>query len=316
MSTNSRRFFVGFVLFAIFCPMPLVAKNFPTAVEYVLQDDLSVVERDKLEGEYSEKIEVRGEGPRSDRWITHITQASVTLYMPQGEPTAAVVVCPGGGYSGLSFDKEGVFVAKWLRERGVAAGVLKYRCHMGKPLGKGPLEDAQFALRFMKQKIGSDNVGIMGFSAGGHLAASASNHTVGPSKSTTGSIASYNSAPAFSVLVYPVISMDDGVTHRGSGINLLGNTPTKAARDEMSIEKQITDQTPPALLIHTADDQAVPAENSVRYFRRCKANGVSAELHIYPTGGHGYGMWQDEGTISTWPAALEAWLVATGVIDE
>jgi len=295
-------------------PMALAETGSIDPIEYVLQDNLQVVERDKFAGAFEEKIEVRGQPPRTDRWITGVSQASVTVFEPKEQATAAVVICPGGGYFGLSFDKEGTYVARWLCERGVAAGVLKYRVYRGKPLGTGPLEDAQFALRFMKHKLGIKNVGIMGFSAGGHLAASASNYTAGPDKSSPGTIGAHGSAPTFSVLVYPVISMDPDVTHGGSGRNLIGPSPSREQQTEMSIEKQVTKSTPPALLIHAADDGAVSFENSVQYFRACRKQGVPAEMHVYSSGGHGFGMWRDEDTIATWPTALQAWLTSQGVI--
>lgn len=261
-----------------------------------------------------EKVENRGDQERPNRWITGVSESKLTIFAPPKgvKITAAVVICPGGGYGGLAYDKEGVYVARWMADRGLVAGVLKYRVGGGANKHPAPRDDVQRAMQVMRSKaeeLGypADKVGVMGFSAGGHLAA-----TAATSYAEQDGI---SSRPDFAILVYPVISMELTATHRGSHRNLLGENASKQLIDETSAEKQITQQTPPSLLIHAVDDAAVPVENSLRYMNACKQNRVPVEMHIYQTGGHGFGMWRDEDTISLWPEAMEHWLKARGLIQ-
>lgn len=285
----------------------------PEPIEYVLLPDFEVVPRSEFAGELERDVEVRGSGGRSDRWMTGVGQASLTLFLPEGEPSAAVVICPGGGYGGLSFDKEGTWVAKWLTARGAAAGVLKYSTSRGELLQQQPLREAQYAVQFMKHKVGG-RVGILGFSAGGHLAATAANIPTDAQEAAGNPIALHDSRVAFAALIYPVISLEVGVTHGGSRTNLLGPAPADDEWRSLSAERLVTSDSPTAFLVSTADDRAVPAENSIRYFQACQAAGVPVELHVYPSGGHGYGMWSDTGTVAQWPIALEAWLKTQGAL--
>ncbi|MEM6799140.1 MAG: alpha/beta hydrolase [Planctomycetota bacterium] len=295
---------------------PAVAGSLPAPVEYLLGEGNKVQTLSESGVELEQKIVTRGEGKWADRWVSGTSHATLTLYLPEGEPRAAAVVCPGGGYGFLSFDKEGVAVAEWLRDRGIAAGVLKYTTagNAGKrPLLDKPLREAQQAIKLMKHQFGVP-VGVVGFSAGGHLAASAANRVAKADEGQPGELATHDSRPAFHALIYPVISMAPGVTHGGSRRNLLGDSPAEGDVQNWSMEQAVTGETPPVFLVATADDRAVPAENSLRYFRACQSAGVPAELHIYPEGGHGYGMWRDQGTIATWPAAFEAWLRSLNAI--
>lgn len=179
----------------------------------------------------------------------------------------------------------------------------------------GPLQDAQEAIRIARRNakewgLNPNKIGIMGFSAGGHLASTASTHfndKVYEPKDTT------SARPDFSILIYPVITMADN-THKGSRENLLGKTPSQDLVNSFSNELQVTKETPPAFLIHATDDNTVPAQNSINYFLALKKNGVPAELHIYEKGGHGFGLGRSNGTESTWPEACKNWLKARGLL--
>ena len=195
----------------------------------------------------------------------------------------AVVICPGGGYAAVCFDHEGIQVARWLNERGITAVVLRYRMPNGHP--DIPIEDALAAIRMVREKarlwhVDPHRVGIMGFSAGGHLASTVSTHFENDSQ-----------RPDFSILIYPVISMDS-ITHQGSKDNLLGTNAPAELAERYSNEKQVTDQTPRAFIALSDDDNGVPPANSIGYYSALKKHNVPAELHVYPSGGHGWG-WRD-----------------------
>lgn len=258
-------------------------------------------------------------GERPDRWLTGVEHPVVSLYKPEADKTtgAAVVVFPGGGYGGQAIDKEGHYVAQWLAERGVAAMVVPYRCGGGKKSHPVPLADAKRAVRLMRSKaadwgVDPAKIGVMGFSAGGHLAASASTLYDLPLEEIDDSLAEVSARPDFSILVYPVISMRPEVTHSGSGRNLLGDSPDEALVARLSADEQVTAKTPPALIVHSVDDGAVPVANAQRYYDACRKHGVPVEMHLYETGGHGYGMWATKGSVAAWPAVLEGWLAGRG----
>ena len=247
---------------------------------------------------------VRDREGGGDRHVSGVHQPTITAYLPaEGDaPRPAVVICPGGGYGLLALDKEGHDVARWFAERGVVGVVLKYR--LPRPGGhvyghEAPLADAARAIALVREKaqawaVDPTRVGIMGFSAGGHLAASAS-------------VQLGEAGPNFSVLVYPVISMVAGVTHGGSKKNLLGPDPEEALVERFSSELRVTKATPPAFLVHTSDDW-VKVENSLRYYSALRAAGVSAELHVFARGGHGYGMRRPDLPVGRWPELLDAWI--------
>lgn len=208
-----------------------------------------------------------------------------------------VIICPGGGYAVLAFDYEGYEVAQWLAAHGITAAVLKYRMPNGHP--EVPLEDAEQALRLLRGEVpGAEGftcrkVGILGFSAGGHLAAMAS---------TMGAV-----RPDFSVLFYPVITAHPG--HQGSFDNLVGKERRSAETDvRYSLEHRVTEQTPPALLLLSDDDTVVPPVSSTRYYNALKEKGVKASMHIYPTGGHGWGFHDDFRYKAQWQQAVLDWL--------
>ena len=208
-----------------------------------------------------------------------------------------VIICPGGGYAVLAFDYEGYEVAQWLAAHGITAAVLKYRMPNGHP--EVPLEDAEQALRLLRGEVpGAESftcrkVGILGFSAGGHLAAMAS---------TMGAV-----RPDFSVLFYPVITAHPG--HQGSFDNLVGKERRSAETDvRYSLEHRVTEQTPPALLLLSDDDTVVPPVSSTRYYNALKEKGVKASMHIYPTGGHGWGIGEGFRYREAWQQAVLDWL--------
>jgi len=230
----------------------------------------------------------------------------------------AVIVCPGGSYVHLSMDKEGEQVAAWLNSLGVSAFVLKYR--LG-PRYHHPVElgDAQRAIRTVRYKaaewhIDPARIGIMGFSAGGHLASTAGTHYDAGKPEAADPIDRVSSKPDFMVLCYAVITMKEPFVHAGSRMNLLGNSPDAALLDSLSNETQVNAQTPPAFLFHTANDRTVPVENSIQFFLALRKAGVPAEMHIYENGPHGVGLAPTDATLSSWPARLEAWLRGRGLL--
>jgi acetyl esterase/lipase len=249
-----------------------------------------------------------------------IDQPSLAPYLaPAGRGTGtAVIVCPGGGYGGLSMDKEGDQIAKWLNSLGVTAFVLKYR--LG-PKYHHPVElgDAQRAIRTVRSKASEyrllpDRIGIMGVSAGGHLASTAGTHFDAGDASAADPIDRLSSRPDFLVLCYPVISFGQ-FAHQGSKRNLLGENPDPKLVESLSNETQVTAQTPPTFLFHTTTDAAVPVENSVMFYAALRKAGVPAELHIYERGPHGVGLAQTDEALSSWPARLADWLRVHGLLN-
>ena len=220
-----------------------------------------------------------------------------------------VLICPGGGYSGLATDHEGEQIARWLNERGFDAWILRYTVAAiaPPPLLEAPLQDAQRALSVIHNgPKAPKQLGIWGFSAGGHLAATVSTHWKLPLPAPTGEAMTLV-RPDFSILAYPVITMRDW-THGGSRNNLLGRTPTPEQIALYSNEEQINAQTPPTFLFHTADDPAVPIENSLRYALALTQNKVSCELHVYRTGNHGVGLALNNPLLKSWSELLAVWL--------
>jgi len=249
-----------------------------------------------------------------DGRIAHVHQPTLEVYLPPaGSATgAAVVICPGGGYHILAIDKEGRAVARWLNSLGVAGIVLKNRLYdYGHP---APLMDAQQALATVRRAaeawgIDTGRIGIMGFSAGGHLAATAGTHFDDPV--IEGEI---GLRPDFMILIYPVISMQDGITHLGSRRNLLGEDPLPELVHLMSNETQVTSETPPTFIAHANDDATVPVENALRFYMALRREGVPAAMHIFEEGGHGFGLGV-QGAVTAWPDLCAAWLKERGLLD-
>jgi len=247
---------------------------------------------------------------------------TLSLYPANAEHAAgaAVVVCPGGGYRALAMDHEGDQIARWFNSFGVSAFVLKYR--LG-PKYNHPVEigDAQRALRYVRHnaakfQIDPDRVGIMGFSAGGHLASTAATHFDGGAANTSDPIERESSRPDFAVLGYPVISFTTEYTHQGSKRNLLGENPDTKLVELLSNELQVTADTPPTFLFHTNEDTGVPAENSVLFYLALRKAGVPAELHIYEHGPHGVGLAPTDRVLSSWPARLADWMYGRGLLTK
>ena len=264
--------------------------------------------------EYVEKIDYNKDGIAEG--VRKVTIPTLTPYFadPEKSNGSAVIICPGGAYGMLAINKEGFKVAEWLNSIGIHAFVLKYRLPSDlimKNKTVGPLQDAQEALRMVRRnavkwKIDPNKIGIMGFSAGGHLASTLSTHyndkVYIPSDTTS-------AKPNFSILIYPVISTQEGVTHQGSKDNLLGKNPDPALVDFYSNEKQVNATTPKTFLVHATDDKAVPVENSINYYLALKKEKVTVEMHLYENGGHGFGLGV-KGTNSFWPKTCEKWLAA------
>jgi len=266
---------------------------------------------------YVEKITtVDGRITRCER----VVNPDLTVFLPAPDKAngAAVLICPGGGYGALAFDHEGNAIAKWLNDNGIAGIILKYRLpsdQIMKDKSTGPLQDAQEAMRVIRRnasdwKIDPGKVGVIGFSAGGHLASTLSTHYA----EKVYEVKDNSSArPDFSLLIYPVVSFDTTITHRGSRNNLIGIKPDARLVERFSNELQITNETPPAFLVHSADDKAVPVMNSIGYFKGLQKNNIPAELHVFQKGGHGYGLAIDRGTESSWPDLCIRWLKQIGI---
>ena len=224
------------------------------------------------------------ESVRDGSFVINVSIPELEIYLPEkaNNTGMAVVICPGGGYSGLAYDHEGIMVAKWLNNEGIAAFILKYR--MPNKHKNVPLSDAQQAIRYVREhaaeySVNASKIGICGFSAGGHLASTASTHFATSGTSTR---------PDFSILFYPVVTMTT-LTHGGSRNNLLGENPSEADIYMFSNEKQVNVNTPPAILLLSDDDEVVLPENSLWYYEALKRNNVPATMYIFPTGGHGWG---------------------------
>lgn len=250
--------------------------------------------------------------------VTRIEKVSVptlTVYAPKEPNGTAIIICPGGGYGILAFDKEGTRVAEVMNKWGVTAFVLKYRLpsdSMNIDKSMAPLQDAQRAVQLVRSqaaqfRINPNKIGIMGFSAGGHLASTALTHF--QIKADASSTDTTSARPDFGMLIYPVISFDSTITHKGSRNNLIGKDADAAQVEFFSNELQVTKKTPPVFLVHAGDDAAVPVANSLRFYQACIQNKVLAEMHLYPKGGHGFGMY-NKTTEDFWMDRLKNWLTS------
>jgi acetyl esterase/lipase len=251
---------------------------------------------------------------------TPADQPEVTPYLPpEGRDNGtAVLVFPGGGYRNLAMEKEGTAVANWLASNGVTAFVVRYR--LG-PAYHHPvmLGDAQRAIRTVRSRaaewgIDPHRLGIIGFSAGGHLAATAGTHYDAGAASNADPIEQASSRPDFMLLIYPVITMRDSVTHSGSRLNLLGQHPDSALVRLLSNETQVTRDTPPTFLVHSTNDKTVPVENSLLIYESLHTAGVPVEMHIFEYGGHGFGIAPADPVLAAWTTAAESWMRRHGWI--
>jgi acetyl esterase/lipase len=242
---------------------------------------------------------------------------TIAAFLPASNPTkTAVVIAPGGGYTHLSMVREGSDVAAWLNAHGVAAFVLKYRLGM-KYHSPIELGDAQRAIRTVradaaKYGIAADHIGMWGFSAGGHLTATAGTLFDAGNAAATDPIEQQSSRPDFLILAYPVITMEDPYAHKGSRTYLLGDSPTQAQTEGMSPELHVTAQTPPTFLFSTTDDHTVPVMNSVMFYSALVKAGVPAEMHIFQHGAHGSGLGAGNPQLSVWPDLLLKWMRERG----
>jgi acetyl esterase/lipase len=246
----------------------------------------------------------------------------ISVYLPAKRTATgqAVIICPGGGYAYLAYNWEGSDPARLLSAKGIAAIVLKYRLPNSKSNitpHLSPLMDARRAIRLVranaaKWNIKKDQVGIMGFSAGGHLASTLGTHFDAGDPNAADSVERQSSRPDFMVLVYPVISMSKPIMHKGSRNNLIGENADSSLAKLYSNELQITKETPPAFLLHATDDKTVPVENSLLFYQALKDNGVPAEMHIYPKGGHGFGLGLGKGYLEGWSDLLIDWIKSLG----
>lgn len=235
--------------------------------------------------------------------VANVVNPSITVYRPAKPNGMAIIMCPGGGYARLAMNHEGHDMAAWFMAQGITYVVLKYR--MPNEHYEVPLSDAEQAIRLMRKhakewNINPNRIGIMGASAGGHLAASLA--TLYGSDATR---------PDFQILFYPVISMLKGVTHGGSRRNLLGENPSTELEQKYSLERQVSPKTPQAFIMLSADDGAVPPINGIGYFLSLREQKVPATLHVYPTGGHGWGFRDNFTYKRQWTDELEKWLRET-----
>ena len=247
------------------------------------------------EGEYGTEV---SEKPVIKGWVPgeEIPEATLTIY-PASKPNGqAIIACPGGGYSGVAATHEGHDMAAWFNAQGITYAVLYYRMPYGKH--EVPLSDAHRAIRFMRKHADCwaiRQLGIMGSSAGGHLASTAATHFTAETR------------PDFQILFYPVVTMSEN-THQGSKDNLLGKNPGSDLIKLYSNETQVTSQTPPAFIMHSSDDTVVPVDNSINYYMAMVKKGVSASMHLYPIGGHGWGYNENFTYKRQWQEELEKWL--------
>lgn len=250
--------------------------------------------------------------------VSLVQAPDISVYLPSKRIATgqAVIICPGGGYGRLAYNWEGTDPARLLSARGIAAIVLKYRLPNAKSNitpHLSPLMDAKRAIRLVranaaKWNIKKDQVGIMGFSAGGHLASTLGTHFDNGDANAADSVERQSSRPDFMVLVYPVISMSKPIMHAGSRNNLIGQNADSTLAKLYSNELQVTKETPPTFLLHATDDKGVPVENSLLFYQALKDNGVSAEMHVYPTGGHGFSLGMGKGYLEGWTDLLVQWM--------
>ena len=254
--------------------------------------------------------------------INDITVPTLTVIKPKKKTSdASVIVCPGGGYAILAWDHEGTSIGEWFASKGVTAFVLKYRLPQDELFDNAeirPLQDAQQSIRYIRQNadkygVSPNKIGIMGFSAGGHLAATTSTHFY----DQVGEIANpqISVRPDFTILMYPVVSFSDKIGHMGSRDNLIGKNPPVNKIELYSNELQVKKDTPPAFLVHAFDDW-VHVDNSLNYYKALRKNGVASEMHLYDRGGHGFSMKKtNKGPVASWPARLEEWMRLNGFMN-
>lgn len=275
-------------------------------MKFLLCMGLFVLSQTWLHAQQPLELKLWPEGMPNDNGMTcqekngvlYVAEPTLTVYPATEGNGMAIVACPGGGYGKLAMDHEGKDMAAWFNNQGITYAVLKYRMPNGHK--EVPLSDARQAMRILRHRAGEwqlKRIGIMGFSAGGHLASTVATH-----------FEDEESHPDFQILFYPVISMDPEYTHRGTYDNLLGKQPAKEEEDDFSNELHVDGNTPPAFILHSSDDRSVPVAHSLNYYMALLRHQVPATLHIYPIGGHGWG-YRDSFTYKReWTGELEKWL--------
>jgi len=251
-------------------------------------------------------------------WIENVQDPSIEVFLPAKANAngKAVLICPGGGYEGLAYDWEGTDIAKLLNSKGIAGIVLKYRLPDPESFMNHstiPLQDAQRAMRIIhyhakEWNIEEDKIGVMGFSAGGHLASTLGTHFTKKTTLQPDATDLLNARPDFMILIYPVISMDKSITHEGSRNALLGVNPSQKLINDYSNELHVKENTPPTFLLHATDDDDVPVENSIKFYKALKEKKITVEMHVYPNGGHGFSLALNNKHLNTWPQRLFDWL--------
>jgi len=297
---------------------------------------LTLVEMTAAENTQTPKVEMLWpQGAPGAKGDAEGDKPTLTTYLPSQEiatgsrlgeapsrSRTAVIICPGGGYGFLAIDHEGHQIAQWLNSLGVAGFILKYR-HRNSGAGYGhpaPLQDAQRAIRLVRSRakewnIDPNRIGIVGFSAGGHLASSAGTHFQNSYYDVKDSIDQVSCRPDFMILAYPVISFNKWCAHTGSRTNLLGKDPDEELVQSLSNEEQVTRETPPTFLVHANDDKGVPPENTIYFYLALRKAGVPAEMHIYENGGHGFGLGKKDSPAASWPLRCADWMRNRGLLE-
>jgi acetyl esterase/lipase len=273
-----------------------------------------------------EDVTERGKNGEHDRLVKRITNPRLRVFLADNpDPNRpAVIICPGGGYTYLTVDKEGDEVARMFNRNGVTAFVLLYRLPDGSdPLPDStpaPIQDVHRALRLVransaKWKIDPTRIGILGFSAGGHVASTAATQFDAGNPTDADPINQQSSRPDFAVLMYPVVSMHAPIAHAGSCHNLLGKAPSNDWLDKFSADQNISKQTPPLFIVHAEDDKTVPVENSLRVAEAASKAGVPCDLVLLKTGGHGFGLGSHGGEPAVWPKLCIDWMRARQILS-
>ena len=268
--------------------------------------------------DYKQEVTMKG---NVVEYYDKVIEPTLTIYKPEKPNGTAVVICPGGAYARLYMIGEGYKVAKWFNSIGVTAFILKYRLPSDiimKDKTIGPLQDAQESIRYvrrnaLKWNLNPDKIGIIGFSAGGHLASTASTRYDDVVYQAADNI---SAKPNFSILIYPVISMNEKITHKGSRKNLLGIEPSNELIEKYSNDKQVNALTPPTFMVHAIDDKSVVIENSMDYFLALRKYNIPSEIHFYQNGKHGFGLGREGTTSLNWSRDCEDWLKANNFLME
>lgn len=297
-------------IFIVTCTMLFSLKTFAQQAEPINLYPNGIPNSKPTPATYKEKME-------NGDWVTLVSTPQLTPFLPTKDKAngTAIVICPGGGYAGLSYVKEGMKIAQRFNEIGVTAFLLKYRLPSDlimQDRSIGPLQDAQRAIQIVRENAAKWNVdpnkiGIIGFSAGGHLASTAGTHF---DKVVIENKANISVRPDFMALIYPVITFGE-YTHQGSKENLVGKSASRQQVDLYSNEKQITANTPPVFIIHAQDDDVVPVQNTLMFYDELLKNKVKAEMHIYQSGGHGFGL-NNPREKQDWFASLTEWMKLNG----